>query len=265
MTSQRATPAPAAAAAGMAAVALGIEGKGHGPNVRAARIALGGVATVRWRAREAEVILAGKPLDEAAATRAADAAFAGANTHEHNAYKVPLGEATLVRALLAAGTGGLTMADYTSPVPAPGKNMGRPDPRVEGRAKVTGGLVYGSDTPVANPAHAYLLTSAIAKGSVRKFDLVAAKALPGVIETFTHENTPKLRHVMPLFMGGFSSTKHLPLGSADVVHEGQIIGVVVAETYEVARDANAAVANAVYHATGKRIRDLPITIDKLIA
>ena len=27
----------------------------------------------------------------------------------------------------------------------------------------------------------------------------------------------------------------------------------------------AAIANAVYHATGKRIRDLPITIDKIIA
>jgi xanthine dehydrogenase YagR molybdenum-binding subunit len=26
----------------------------------------------------------------------------------------------------------------------------------------------------------------------------------------------------------------------------------------------AAIANAVYHATGKRIRDLPITLDKLI-
>jgi xanthine dehydrogenase YagR molybdenum-binding subunit len=26
----------------------------------------------------------------------------------------------------------------------------------------------------------------------------------------------------------------------------------------------AAVANAVYHATGKRVRDLPITIDKII-
>jgi len=28
--------------------------------------------------------------------------------------------------------------------------------------------------------------------------------------------------------------------------------------------AAAAVANAVYHATGKRVRDLPITMDKLI-
>jgi len=27
----------------------------------------------------------------------------------------------------------------------------------------------------------------------------------------------------------------------------------------------AAIANAVYHATGKRVRDLPITLDKLIA
>ncbi len=27
----------------------------------------------------------------------------------------------------------------------------------------------------------------------------------------------------------------------------------------------AAIANAVYHATGKRIRDLPITIDKVLA
>lgn len=81
-----------------AAVALDLDGR----SVRSARIALGGVATVPWRAREAEALLAGKPLDEAAATRAADAAFTGARTREHNAYKVPLGKATLVRALMTA-------------------------------------------------------------------------------------------------------------------------------------------------------------------
>ncbi len=81
-----------------AAVALDLDGA----TVRSARIALGGVATVPWRAREAEAMLAGKPLDEASATAAAKAAFAGAKVHEHNAYKVPLGEATLVRALLTA-------------------------------------------------------------------------------------------------------------------------------------------------------------------
>jgi xanthine dehydrogenase YagR molybdenum-binding subunit len=27
----------------------------------------------------------------------------------------------------------------------------------------------------------------------------------------------------------------------------------------------AAIANAVYHATGKRVRDLPITLDKVLA
>ena len=67
-----------------------------------ARIALGGVATVPWRAVEAEAALVGKPVDEANATAAAEAAFASAKTREHNAYKVPLGKATLVRALLEA-------------------------------------------------------------------------------------------------------------------------------------------------------------------
>jgi len=82
-----------------AAVALHLENN----IVREARIALGGVATTPWRAREAEAALKGKPLDEEAAARAAEAAFSGAKTTEHNAYKIPLGKQTLVRALLESG------------------------------------------------------------------------------------------------------------------------------------------------------------------
>ena len=78
-----------------AVVALDLaEGK-----VRDARIALGGVATVPWRAKAAEAVLRDKLLDEATKRAAADAAFSGARTHGHNAFKVELGKRTLMRAI----------------------------------------------------------------------------------------------------------------------------------------------------------------------
>lgn len=79
-----------------AAVALDMDGD----IVREARIALGGVATVPWRARAAEAELHGKRLDQRAATAAASKAFADARPAEHNAFKIVLGQETLVRALM---------------------------------------------------------------------------------------------------------------------------------------------------------------------
>jgi xanthine dehydrogenase YagS FAD-binding subunit len=81
-----------------AAVALELDGD----TVRQVRIGLGGPVAVPWRAREAEALLTGKPLDEANATAAARAAFAAAKPREHNAFRIPLGQQTLVRALLQA-------------------------------------------------------------------------------------------------------------------------------------------------------------------
>ena len=81
-----------------AAVALDLDGG----VVRQARIGLGGMAYRPWRARAAETILIGRPLDRAAAAAAAEAAFAGAVTHGRNAFKPELGRRTLIRALLQA-------------------------------------------------------------------------------------------------------------------------------------------------------------------
>jgi xanthine dehydrogenase YagS FAD-binding subunit len=78
-----------------AAVALDL----NNGRVRDARIALGGLATVPWRAVAAEAALKGKAINEATVKAAADLAFAGAQTHEHNAFKVELGKRTLMRAL----------------------------------------------------------------------------------------------------------------------------------------------------------------------
>ena len=81
-----------------AAVALDME-KG---TVRNARIALGGVATIPWRAKEAEAALHGKPFDRQTAGTAAEAAFAGAQARKDNKFKIELGKRTLSRALQQA-------------------------------------------------------------------------------------------------------------------------------------------------------------------
>ncbi len=83
-----------------AAVALDLDGD----TVRSVRIGLGGPVAVPWRAREAEAMLTGKPLTEAHALAAARATFAAAKPRQHNAFRIPLGQQTLVRALLQAKT-----------------------------------------------------------------------------------------------------------------------------------------------------------------
>lgn len=67
--------------------------------IRDSRIALGGVATIPWRAREAEAVLKGQKFDEALAQRAAEAAFIGAIGKKHNAFKIALGKRVVARAL----------------------------------------------------------------------------------------------------------------------------------------------------------------------
>ena len=70
--------------------------------VRDARIALGGVATVPWRARDAEDALRAQPVTDAVLHAAAERAFAGAQSRGENAFKIELGKRTLVRALRQA-------------------------------------------------------------------------------------------------------------------------------------------------------------------
>ncbi len=74
----------------------------HDRVVGRARIVLGGVAHKPWRSREAEALLAGKPLDAQAANAAARAALADARPLPGNAFKVELAQRAVVRALLTA-------------------------------------------------------------------------------------------------------------------------------------------------------------------
>ena len=69
---------------------------------RDARIVLGGVAPVPWRAPKAEEFLRGKKIDETAAAKAGEIALEGARPLKDNVYKVGLAKALIQRALLAS-------------------------------------------------------------------------------------------------------------------------------------------------------------------
>ena len=75
----------------------------QGNTIRSARVVMGAVAPVPWRARAAERALAGKPLDERTAAAAAEAALEGANPMSMNGYKVQIAKTAVKRAILQAG------------------------------------------------------------------------------------------------------------------------------------------------------------------
>jgi xanthine dehydrogenase YagR molybdenum-binding subunit len=112
--------------------------------------------------------------------------------------------------------------------------FGTPHPRIDGVAKVTGAARFGSDEPVANPAFACLVTSDIARGRITGFDLSAAKAVPGVLDILTHETVGDRVKTPPGPDGGPTPTT---LESDRVWHDGQIIAVVVADSFEAATEA----------------------------
>lgn len=84
-----------------AAAALRFEGG----TIRAARLALGGVAAKPWRAHEAEALLKGRKPDADAFAQAADAALAEARPSGDNAFKIELARRLVKRAFLVAAAG----------------------------------------------------------------------------------------------------------------------------------------------------------------
>jgi xanthine dehydrogenase YagS FAD-binding subunit len=74
-----------------------------GSTIRAARIALGGVAPKPWRLRAVEAALTGRPFTVAALRAALDGAFAEARPRRENAFKVELARRTVIRALTRLG------------------------------------------------------------------------------------------------------------------------------------------------------------------
>jgi len=71
--------------------------------IKAARIALGGVAHKPWRANAAEKKLIGQTTDEKTFRAAAEAELAAAKGYKNNSFKIELAKRAIVRALMTVG------------------------------------------------------------------------------------------------------------------------------------------------------------------
>ena len=107
--------------------------------------------------------------------------------------------------------------------------IGTPVDRIEGREKVTGQAKYAYEYHEDQVSYAVIIASTIAKGAVRGVDAAAALELPGVLAVVWHGNAPKLHEV--------SDGELEVLQSDHVSYRGQIVGAVIADSYETARQA----------------------------
>ncbi|HWE45897.1 MAG TPA: xanthine dehydrogenase family protein molybdopterin-binding subunit [Caulobacteraceae bacterium] len=114
--------------------------------------------------------------------------------------------------------------------------IGDPEVRIDGPAKVTGAARYASDEPAPGAAYAWLITSSIARGRVTGFHEDEARAVPGYIELLTFQNVGNEAKPPPP-PGGKGGKQTTTMEADRVWHDGQIVGVVLAETFEAAREA----------------------------
>src|SRR5262245_6011043 len=117
--------------------------------------------------------------------------------------------------------------------------MGQSISRVDGRAKVTGLAKYAGEYNVTNHAYGVVVSSTIARGKVTKIDAGEALGLKGVLQVFTHENTPHLSASDEDFHDEAAppGAPFRPLQDDRIRFNGQPVALVVAETFELARYA----------------------------
>jgi xanthine dehydrogenase YagR molybdenum-binding subunit len=117
------------------------------------------------------------------------------------------------------------------------KTMGTGVSRKDGRAKVTGTATYAAEHQLPGLVHGYLVTATIASGRIQAIDTRQAERSPGVIAVFTHLKAPKIFKPSNNFVKSKIYEARLPLSDDRVHYAGQIVGLVIADTFERARHA----------------------------
>lgn len=108
--------------------------------------------------------------------------------------------------------------------------VGKPINRVEGSLKVSGQAPYSAEIHLENQVYGVLVGATIAKGKVDSIDSSSVEDIPGIIKVVTDPE-----HFLRNSQQG-GATKAPTQGVSEVFYHGQPIAVVIAETFEAARE-----------------------------
>jgi xanthine dehydrogenase YagR molybdenum-binding subunit len=131
--------------------------------------------------------------------------------------------------------------------------IGAPLRRVEGPLKVTGRATYTYEERGAGPPlYGFLVEATIGRGRITALDTSRAERAAGVRGVITHRNAPRQRQPGPDPAELSPYARAFPvLADAEIRYFAQPVALVVADTFEQARDA-AGLVEAAYEATGGR-------------
>jgi xanthine dehydrogenase YagR molybdenum-binding subunit len=116
--------------------------------------------------------------------------------------------------------------------------IGKPLDRVDGIPKVSGKARYAYEETTGEPvAYGFIVEAAIARGRISRIDSADASAVPGVLLVLTHLNAPRQAPFGPAAIPNRLSRARPLLNDANVLYYGQPVALVVATTFEIARQA----------------------------
>ena len=109
--------------------------------------------------------------------------------------------------------------------------------RLDGPAKVSGKALYAGDQFQPSQLYAVLVTASIPCGRVEAVSSVSALATPGVVRVLTAADMPRVHSALRQITVPPLASRFVPMQENEIVHEGQPVAIVLAETLEAAEEA----------------------------
>ncbi|MBY5822001.1 xanthine dehydrogenase family protein molybdopterin-binding subunit [Rhizobium leguminosarum] len=142
-----------------------------------------------------------------------------------------------VAAVAGAGVNLAPNAFAAEPAATKAASLGSRVSRAEGPLKVAGKARYAIEQKLENMAYGVTVQATRPAGRIVNIDASVAKALPGVIDVYTFQNTLKINKPTVYSKGGGATEEFTPIQDDGVRFNGMHIALVVAETFEVATEA----------------------------